>query len=239
MRRSSSLAGFSQTSNSKQMKRNFSVAVGKEKQKDSTMKSSLKTALVVVTLALPFPAASLADALTITGYPTSVTVSIIQSVESSQQKVTAGEQLKSQLVGAWTLVLMDGVKADGTRQPRFGPNPIGSLIFTPNGRFSVQVMRSNRPLFASNNRDTGTAEENKAAVQGTLCLFGTYTVDEVNRSFALLVEGSSYPNFEGRTQRLRSATVTDDVLTFNLPGENSSVPGSGFTAVENIWKKVK
>jgi hypothetical protein len=53
------------------------------------------------------------------------------------------------------------------------------------------------------------------------------------------VEGSSYPNFEGRTQRLRSATVTDDVLTFNLPGENSSVPGSGFTAVENIWKKVK
>jgi hypothetical protein len=100
-------------------------------------------------------------------------------------------------------------------------------------------MRSNRSLFASNNRDTGTAEENKAAVQGTLSLFGTYTVDEVNRSFALLVEGSSYPNFEGRTQRLRSATVTDDVLTFNLPGENSSVPGSGFTAVENVWKKVK
>jgi hypothetical protein len=152
MRRSSSLAGFSQTSNSKQMKRNFSVAVGKEKQKDSTMKSSLKTALVVVTLALPFPAASLADALTITGYPTSVTVSIIQSVESSQQKVTAGEQLNSQLVGAWKLVLMDGVKADGTRQPRFGPNPIGSLIFTPNGGLLYSLCgptgRSSRPTIA-------------------------------------------------------------------------------------------
>jgi Lipocalin-like domain len=77
------------------------------------------------------------------------------------------KSVKEQLVGAWTVVFDDGVKADGTHVPIFGPNPIGSFIFTPNGRYSFQVMRTiNRPRFASGNGQNGTPEEFKAAVQG-------------------------------------------------------------------------
>ena len=87
-------------------------------------------------------------------------LTLLPSAAFAQQK-----SLKELLVGAWTLLLVDGKNADGTQVPLYGPNPIGSLIFTSNGRFSVQVMRTiNRPPFASNNRDTGTAEQNKAAV---------------------------------------------------------------------------
>src|SRR5579863_10123199 len=58
------------------------------------------------------------------------------------------KSLREQLHATWYLLLVDGKKADGTQTPLFGPNPIGSLIFTPEGRFSVQIMRTvNRPLF--------------------------------------------------------------------------------------------
>lgn len=150
------------------------------------------------------------------------------------------KSIKDQLVGAWSLLIVDGVKADGTRMPIYGPNPIGSLIFTPNGRYSLQLMRTiARPPFASNNRDTGTAEENKATAQGTLSYFGSYTVDEAGKSFTQKIEGSSFPNSEGRSAKLQVTAITDEVLTFSLPGSASSVPGAGYTTLEAMWKKAK
>jgi hypothetical protein len=40
------------------------------------------------------------------------------------------KSIKDQLVVAWTLLLDDGVKPDGTQVPVFGPNPVGTLLFT-------------------------------------------------------------------------------------------------------------
>src|SRR5262249_52921942 len=37
------------------------------------------------------------------------------------------------------------------------------------------AVRSDLPKFASNNRDMGTPEENKAVVQGSITYFGTYS----------------------------------------------------------------
>ena len=59
----------------------------------------------------------------------------------------------------------------------------------------------NRGPFASNNRDAGTAEENKAVSQGTISHFGTYTVDEGGKTLSFHVEGSSFPNWEHTIQR--------------------------------------
>jgi hypothetical protein len=61
---------------------------------------------------------------------------LVASGALAQQK-----SIKDQLVGAWTLLLDDGVKPDGTQIPVFGPNPVGTLIFTSNGRYSLQIMR--------------------------------------------------------------------------------------------------
>jgi hypothetical protein len=117
--------------------------------------------------------------------------------------------LKDQLVGAWTLLLADGVRPDGTQVPNFGPNPIGTLIFTPGGRYSLQIMRVvNRAPFGSNNRDTGTADENKAVAQGTISHFGTYTVDEAGKTIDFRVEGSSFPNWENTNQKRLITAIT-------------------------------
>lgn len=158
---------------------------------------------------------------------------LVGSGAVAQQKA-----IKDQLVGAWTLLLADGVRPDGTQVPNFGPNPIGALIFTPNGRYSLQIMRAvNRAPFGSNNRDTGTADENKAVAQGTISHFGTYTVDEAGKTIDFRIEGSSFPNWENTDQKQLVTAITDEVLTYRNP--TSSTPAQGFTHTELVWKRLK
>ena len=68
-------------------------------------------------------------------------------------------------MGTWTLVSIT-LEQDGKKTDMYGANPQGQLIFDPNGRFTTIFLRSDVPKFASGNRETGTPEENKAAVQG-------------------------------------------------------------------------
>jgi hypothetical protein len=164
---------------------------------------------------------------------TALGLALIGSGAVAQQK-----SIKDQLVGAWTLLLDDGINPDGTHVPAFGPNPVGTLIFTRNGRYSLQIMRVvNRGPFASNNRDAGTAEENKAVSQGTISHFGTYTIDEGGKTLSFHVDGSSFPNWENTSQKRLITAITDEVLTYANP--TSSTPGRGFTQTELAWKKLK
>jgi hypothetical protein len=64
------------------------------------------------------------------------------------------------------------------------------------------------PRIASNNRLAGTDADNRAIVQGTLALFGTYTVDEAKKTLTFNIVASTYPNAEGTSQ-----TRTIDKLT--------------------------
>jgi hypothetical protein len=57
---------------------------------------------------------------------------------------------------------------DGKKTDLYGPDPQGRIVFDPDGRISFIVTRSDLPKFASNNRQAGTPEENKAIVQGSL-----------------------------------------------------------------------
>ena len=93
-----------------------------------------------------------------------------------------------------------------------------------NGRFSITGLRSDLPKFASNNRMTGTQEENNAIVQGSIAFFGTYTIDEATSVLTLKVEGSTFPNFDGGTQT-RILSFTGDEVTYFNP-----TPSQGGTA---------
>src|SRR5262249_38049051 len=77
-------------------------------------------------------------------------------------------QTAKELVGTWTVVSGETVRPDGGRTPTFGDNPKGNLVFTSDGRFVYLYSRGDLPKFASNNRTTGTADENKAVVQGSI-----------------------------------------------------------------------
>ena len=140
------------------------------------------------------------------------------------------QTLKQQLVGTWTFVSSTTKLPNGS--PAWGTNPKGLLIFTENGHFSSQIVRSDLPKFASKNRAQGTPEENKAVVQGSIGTFGTYTVDETKKTYTLKFEGSSFPNRVGAEQT-RPFTIAGDELKVTNP--STSVGGTS----DIIYKRAK
>ena len=142
------------------------------------------------------------------------------------------KSLKDQLIGTWTFVSSTGKLTDGS--PTWGTNPMGSLIFTENGRFSVQIMRSDRAKFASNNRMKGTSEEIKATVEGTISYFGKYIVDEAGKTVTYKIEGASFPNWNGTDQKRPIVSLTSDELKYSNPA-----PSIGGPTTELTWKRAK
>ena len=147
----------------------------------------------------------------------------------AQQK--AGSSAK-QLMGHWAPVSVT-VEQGGKKVEPFGPNPKGLFIFDRSGRYSIVLLRPGVAKFASNNREAGTADENKAAVQGTLAHVGTYAVNEKEGSYNLRIESSSFPNWSGTDQK-RLFTVSGDELRITNPTPSQ---GSGTALV--VLKRVK
>jgi lipocalin-like protein len=142
------------------------------------------------------------------------------------------EMLKQQLIGTWVLVSNDDVAADGTRKQLFGPSPKGILIFEANGRFAQIQLNPNRPKFKASTRLDGTPEENKAVVQGTSALFGTWSADEADKALILHTEFSMFPNFDG-TDSKRSVKLTGDRLQYTNP------TASGGGTAEAVYQRVR
>jgi hypothetical protein len=140
-------------------------------------------------------------------------------------------QTAKDLVGTWTLVSITR-EQDGKMTDYFGPNPQGQAIFEPNGRFSIMFIRSDVPKFASNNREAGTPEENKAATEGSVAYFGTYSVSEADHTLNSHIEGSTFPNWRGADQKL-VLKLSGDELTLTNP--RSSTAGSA----TSVWKRAK
>jgi hypothetical protein len=106
----------------------------------------------------------------------------------------AAAQTAKDIVGTWTLVSVT-LEQDGKKSDLFGPNLRGQVTFGPNGRMSFIITRSDLPKFASNNRQAGTPEENKAVVQGSIAYFGTYSVSEKDKTFTVHIESCTFPNW--------------------------------------------
>ncbi len=153
-------------------------------------------------------------------------VGLLADDAAAQQK-----SLKKQLVGTWSFVSSTGKSADGS--PLWGSNPRGLLVFAENGRYSSFIGRSGRSKYASNNRLKGTPEEHKATVQGSIASFGTYTINEKDKSFTVRFEGSTYPNLEG-TEQTRPVTIKGDELRIHNPS-----PTFGGPPTDLLYKRAK
>ncbi len=149
---------------------------------------------------------------------------------SAQQPPAVAQQF----VGTWSLVSIHYVEKDGRRIEPFGPGAKGMLYFDASGRFATQVMAVNRPMFASNNRMTGSAEENKATSQGVVAYFGTYAVDDAGRIITLHIEQSSFPNWNGTDQR-RTFAFTGDELRYTAASSTANPAESA----ELVWKRAR
>jgi len=148
----------------------------------------------------------------------------------SQQK-----SLKEQIVGTWTHVSTKYKFPDGKTTETFGANPKGMMMLDAAGHVVFINMRSDLPKFASKDRTKGTPEENKAVVAGSFAYFGTYTVNEAERTFTVHYEGTTFPNFDGIDAKRSITTLTADELMY---ANSVSTVGQG-VVVEAVWKRAK
>jgi lipocalin-like protein len=139
-----------------------------------------------------------------------------------------------QLIGTWTLLAVDNVLPDGSRIHLYGPNPHGLLIFDAHGHYALQIMSDGRPKFAANDKSKGTPEEYRAAIQGTNCHYGRYTIN-ADRSVTLHVEEATFANWEG-ADLTWPFTVAGDESKFVVPHPTTGGPG---VIGEIVFKRVR
>jgi hypothetical protein len=163
----------------------------------------------------------------------SVVAVLVVGTLSGASKVYAAEKSTGSAQGSWILVELYNEEAGKKTEP-FGPNPRGSMLLTPDGQFSMTILRASLPKFASNVRTKGTVEENQAVVQGSVAAIGTYTVTgDKEKTLILHIVGSTFPNWDGQGQKRPMTVIGDELRVIN------NAPSIGGGKNTQVWKRAK
>jgi spermidine/putrescine-binding protein len=139
---------------------------------------------------------------------------------------------KDLVVGNWTLIIADHVRADGTKMPGFGPLPSGTATFGADGRYSLQIKR-NPPASAPN----VTVGAGQSAAQDAVSLSGTYAIDDSQKALTIKFDQSSLPGWGGTTQKDAIKFLVGD--DFGWITQKPLTSGSDFVSTELIWRRAK
>lgn len=135
--------------------------------------------------------------------------------------VTGAERnsLKHQIVGTWTLVDWEQVNPDGSTVQQTGARPKGVHVFSADGRFFALFAR---PEFSTveTTGSVNTLPDEKTIADGSVAYFGTYTVNDADRSVDLVIEVSTMPNELGRQQKRLITSVSAGELRYATPAVN-------------------
>jgi hypothetical protein len=158
---------------------------------------------------------------------TTLALALLPGSAIAQQK-----SLKDQLVGAWTLVSYSATAANGTRQETFrGANPNGILILDASGRYASVTARGDRTKFKANGRAGATTEEFAAAARTFGANFGTWSVNEADKTLAQRWESALVPNNMGQETKA-SVSVAGDELKL------TAAPAAGGRE-ESVFRRAK
>lgn len=138
------------------------------------------------------------------------------------------------LEGSWEMTSAYEILADGSRATAYGEHPRGLMMVDADGRYTIQIFRPDRPLFASGDKTRGTPEEYRAAVLGSSTHFGRVRALPDGKTLVFSVESASWPNWEGK-QQVREYSFSDGVLTYAVP---TSASGNG-TVAWSVWRKLR
>ncbi|MBT2766144.1 lipocalin-like domain-containing protein [Stenotrophomonas sp. ISL-67] len=135
------------------------------------------------------------------------------------------------LQGTWILVAADKRLPNGEITRDYGEQPKGTLMVDATGQYSLQIFRSDRQRFGSDSKADASADEFRAAVMGSSTHYGALAIDEQAGELVFSIDGASFPNWEGTTQR-RKYTQDGAELRYTVPPRaDGSVPIS-------VWRRV-
>ena len=120
------------------------------------------------------------------------------------------------IVGSWKLRSFELRHPSGEVHLPFGQDPHGMIIYTPSGQFSAQLMRNGRPAFHSEDQMDATSQEMASAFSGCISYYGSWKFYDAAGIVMHHVEGSMFPNWEGRSLK-RFWAVTGDRMELSTP----------------------
>ena len=124
------------------------------------------------------------------------------------------------LIGSWLYV---GSTLDGKPQPERGASPKGIIIYDAHGYMACHVA-PDRDVARAGKEPTG--DEAKAALADHIAYFGTYSVDERERTVTHHRQGSVQPGDKG-----------DVVRGYEFAGDRLILRPVGTTR-EVIWERI-
>ena len=74
------------------------------------------------------------------------------------------------------------------------------------------------PKFASNNRQSATADEALQIQRGAIAYFGTWKANEADKTLIVNIEADTFPNFAGTTQKRHFEISGDQLIITNPTG---------------------
>jgi hypothetical protein len=110
-------------------------------------------------------------------------------------------ELRDQLIGAWKLVSYEERPVDGSAP--FYPmseQPLGIIMYTPDGYMSAQLCAPDRKPFASGDWFRGTDDDYKKEASTYIAYTGPFHVDEEKQTLTHTMFISLFPNWIGQTQ---------------------------------------
>lgn len=136
-------------------------------------------------------------------------------------------EVRRKLCGSWTMLSWTVEDlATGEKAPALGESPAGSIVYTPDGRVMVLVLRSERPFHAGL---VPTDAEKVALYDSMFAYAGTYSVDPDKVSHH--IDMSWNQAWTGTTQ-IRLLRLDGDRLTYtSVPARN---PMTGRDCVHHV-----
>ena len=135
-----------------------------------------------------------------------------------------------ELVGAWRLVSYELRYADGPTVYPLGREPSGYLVYSADGHMCGAMMSGDRPRFAGDNFQKGSAEDQAATARTYVSYCGPYEV--LGEKVVHHVEVSLFPNWVGTAQE-RDVELAGDRLTLSAPIASRGRQGR----VEVRWRR--
>jgi hypothetical protein len=116
--------------------------------------------------------------------------------------VAQQKSLKEQIQGPWSLASCNSTTAKGEKSPYCANNPRGIMILAGNGNYATTIVAGGRK---------------DADAPGEAAIFGTWSVNEADKTLTLHIVGARNPTIEAK----------DIKLNITLNGEELRTTGDG------------
>jgi hypothetical protein len=157
-------------------------------------------------------------------------LAVLMACQASRAADIPSSDMPSSWEGTWVLKTAYDLHKDGSKTFGFGPAPTGLLMIDHDGRYSLQIYRSNQPTYAIDAKGVRT-EFKPAEIASTH--YGEIHLDPATHTVTFQIERAYNLHWNG-TEQVRPYMLSADELSYQVPQQ----PGSDTVAV-SVWQRAR